>query len=165
MNPLKCEWCVEETNFLGFWMTPLGIKPWKKRVKPILAMKTLEMLKQLHGFIGMINYYWDMWQGRLHVLAPLTALTKIEQKDFKKKWSHEHDVAFEATKALIAQETLLLYPNPNISFLMKTNASDYQLGAVLKQNGKAIAFFSRKLTEPQRKYSVVEKELLSILRP
>lgn len=163
VNPLKCEWCVKETDFLGFWMTPDGIKPWKKRVEPILAMKTPQTLKELRAFIGMINYYRDMWQGRSHVLAPLTALTKIERKDFKKKWSTEHDVAFEATKALVAQETLLVYPDPNVPFLIETDASDYQLGAVLKQNGKPVAFFSRKLTEPQRKYSVIEKELLSIL--
>jgi hypothetical protein len=46
-NPLKCEWGVQETNFLTYWMTPTGLKPWLKRIEPILALAKPETLKQL----------------------------------------------------------------------------------------------------------------------
>ncbi len=102
------------------------------------------------------------WQ-QSHTLAPLIALTNIELEDFKHKWTKVHDKAFAAARAMVAQDTLLCYPDPNIPFVIETDASVYQLGAVLKQDNRPVAFFSRKLTEPQHKYSVIEKELLSIL--
>jgi hypothetical protein len=61
VNHLKCELGVQETDFLRHWMTPIGLKPWLKQIKPILALAKLETLKQLQGFIGMVNLYRSMW--------------------------------------------------------------------------------------------------------
>ena len=56
-----------------------------------------------------------------------------------------------------------MYPIYGELFEIYTDASTRQLGAVITQNGRPIAFFSRKLSSPQTKYSVTEQELLSIV--
>jgi hypothetical protein len=71
--------------------------------------------------------------------------------------------AFETIKRLIARDTLLAYPDFNKKFTIHTDASDFQLGAVISQEGKPLAFYSRKLTSAQRNYTTSEKELLSIV--
>jgi len=66
-------------------------------------------------------------------------------------------------KKVIAKETMLAYPDFNKAFQIHADASHYQLGAVVSQGGKPIAFYSRKLNPAQTRYTATERELLSIV--
>ena len=66
-------------------------------------------------------------------------------------------------KKIISRETLLAYPNFNEEFHIQTDASHTQLGAVISQNKKPIAFYSRKLSDAQTRYTTTERELLAIV--
>ena len=60
----------------------------------------------------------------------------------------------------MAREVMLAYPDYNEPFEIFTDASTRQRGAVITQKGQPLAFFSRKLSAAQEKYTVTELELL-----
>ena len=122
-----------------------------------MALKPPRTTKELKSLLGMVQYYRDMWPRRSHILVPLTDASSSKKK--KLDWTKEMDKAFIQMKQIIAQETILALPDYNKPFQIYTDASDYQLGGVIQQEGKPLAFYSRKLnkaqktTQPKRKNS------------
>ena len=101
-----------------------------------------------------------MWIRRSDVLAPLTSLTG---KESKWEWTDTHQSAFKKIKQIISREVLLNYPDFSKPFEIYTDASHIQLGAVITQDNKPIAFYSRKLNPAQTRYTTTERELLAIV--
>ena len=99
-----------------------------------------------------------MRPSRSHTLAPLTKLTYIK-RNFK--WTKFKQDDFDEIKRIVACDTLLPYPNLKATLKITTNASAFQLGAVISQKVKSMDFYSIKLTDAQQRYTVTEIELPS----
>ncbi len=114
-----------------------------------------------------------MWAKRSKMLAPLSDLVgeceetktthknKVKQKPWQ--WDLIHQEAFDNVKKTIAKEVVLAYPDFTKPFDIYTDASTKQLGAVITQDNRPVAFFSWKLSGAQSKYIVTELELLAIV--
>ncbi len=70
--------------------------------------------------------------------------------------------AFDKMRLLMTANALAAYPDHNKRFNVYTDASDFQLGACIIQEGRPIAYFLQKLTKSQQNYTTMEKEMLSI---
>ncbi len=139
----------------------------------ICAFNPPSNVKELSHFLGMVQYYRDMWTKRSEMLASLTDLveecgkTKTTKKNKTKKkplrWDPIHQQAFDNVKAASAKEVVLAYLDFLKSFEIYTDASSTQLRALIAQDYRSIAFFNRILSKMQQKYSMTKIELLSIV--
>jgi hypothetical protein len=73
-NVRKCYFGESKIDYLGYEIARDGIQPQSKKVEAILKLSPPKTKCQLIHFLGMINYYRDIWQKRSHMLAPLTGL-------------------------------------------------------------------------------------------
>jgi len=74
-----------------------------------------------------------------------------------------HQQAFDKIKQALTDDVMLSFPDFNRPFEIHTDASEYQLGSVIMQDRRPIAFYSRKLNSAQRNYTTGEREMLSIV--
>ncbi len=95
----------------------------------------------------------------LHILALLTSLTS---KTAKWSWGVIEQMEFDNIKNIVAKEVLLSNPDFTKPFQMYTDVSHLQLGTIITQNGKPIAYWSHKLNPAQTHYTTTDWELLSI---
>ena len=83
-------------------------------------------------------------------------------------WSDEMTSAFREAKKALASTTMLRHLRPEAEILISTDASGEAVGAVLQQrlrHGGAwepLAYFSKKLRPPEKKYSAFDRELLAV---
>ena len=125
-------------------MTRDGVNAQPKKLQAIHDIQPPKTRKQLKRFVGMVNCHRGMWQQRSHILPPLNALASPEKQW---KWTDKCEVAFAEMKRVVSHETLLTFPDFNQEFHVHTDASDYQLAAVIMQKGKPVAFCSSQNTQ------------------
>jgi hypothetical protein len=87
-------------------------------------------------------------------------LTSLISSKVMLEWHSSHQQAFDKIKKVIGNEVILGYLDFNQpdSFHLHTDASDHQLGAVIMQDKKPTAFYSRKFNTAQKRYTTIERE-------
>lgn len=143
-----------------------NIRPAEDKVSAIEQFPVPKTKKQVRSFLGLIGFYRKFIPKFADIAVCLTDLTKKFAPQ-KVKWSEENQVAFNKLKGEICSKPVLRSPDFNRKFLLKTDASDVGVGAVLEQefeDGKhPIVFLSKKLTGPECNYAVIEKECFAIV--
>ncbi|KAJ0585747.1 putative nucleotidyltransferase, Ribonuclease H [Helianthus annuus] len=155
----KCVFGVAEINYLGHVISQLGVSTDTEKIVAIQKWPTPTSQTTLRGFLGLTGYYRRFVKSYSHIAGPLTDLLKGNQKFL---WSAAAQVAFEKLKQAMVKLPTLTLPNFTFVFDVTTDASDYGIGAVLSQQDKPIAFFSKKLSPKMKAASAYIRELYAI---
>ena len=119
--------------------------------------------KEIRSFLGLVCYYQPFIPNFAAIAAPMSDLTRKGQPN-KIVWREPQERAYAALKKAVISKPILVLPDVNKEFVLRTDASDIGLGATLLQNRDGhifpVAYASRKLLDREKRYSVMERECL-----
>ncbi|SGZ31712.1 BQ5605_C045g12237 [Microbotryum silenes-dioicae] len=160
----KCEFYQDSVEFLGYVVSSQGIMMDTSKVASIHDWPTPKSIKNVQIFLGFANFYRCFIKGYSALAHPLTHLTK---KDVPFESNDEALQAFEQLKLAFTTTPILAHFQPGVQCTLKTDASDFAIGAVISQpvDGKLhpIAFWSRKMLPSELNYEIHDKELLAVV--
>jgi len=172
-NPKKCHFYLLEMDFLGHHISARGIEAHTSKVDKILDWPLPRNTTDVRSFLGLVRYiswFLPKLADFTCILTPLT--TKEARRNFP-PWTAEHQMAFDAIKALVvSRECLTTIDHANLGdnkVFVTCNASDWRTGATLSfgpswELARPVAFDSMQLKGAEKNYPVHEKELIAIIR-
>jgi hypothetical protein len=163
----KCKFAKSKVKFIGHEIGSGSRLPVSTKVDSIKAIPEPHTKKLLRSFLGMCTFYRQYIPHYAEIAIPLTELTKSKQSN-KITFNDKQRFAFVTLKESLCKCTVLYTPKFDRPFIMRTDASDYAIGASVSQlddegNERPIAFASAKLTDVQKRWSVIEKESFAII--
>ncbi|KAJ9519233.1 hypothetical protein QJQ45_017889 [Haematococcus lacustris] len=162
----KCEFNKTQLAFLGHIVGSKGIAVDPAKVQVVKEWPTPRNLKDLQAFLGLANYFRRFISNFSSLAAPLTNLTS-KQVAAAYDWEHFGGAeleAFNALKEALCSAPVLALPDFSKPFVVCTDASLVGTGGVLMQDGRPIAYTSKKMSPAETRYATGEQELLGIIR-
>ena len=160
LNSSKMNLRKSEVRFMGHLINKGGLKPYPEKVRAVQEMPKPTSKKELLSLLGFVNYLSKFLPRLSEVAQPLREMTAKEAKFI---WSPQHETAFQELRELVVRHPVLKYYDLQEEVTVQCDASEYGLGAALLQNGQAVAFASRSLSQTERQYAQIEKECLAIV--
>ena len=165
LQPAKCTLCGESVSFLGHIVSSSGIAADPSKTSKVSTWPVPTCRREVQQFLGLANYYRRFIKDFASIAKPLHHLT---EKNVKFEWTPSCQEAFELLKSKLTSPPVLAHPDFQLPFILDTDASATGIGAVLSQchsDGKeeVIAYASRTLSKPERRYCTTRRELLAVV--
>uniref|UniRef100_A0A2N9HQL5 Reverse transcriptase n=1 Tax=Fagus sylvatica TaxID=28930 RepID=A0A2N9HQL5_FAGSY len=159
VNHSKCSIGAQEVDYLGHIINASGVSADPSKISSMQSWPAPRNTTGLRGFLGLTGYYRKFIRGYGTIAAPLTQLLKKDSF----KWTDDAETAFQSLKTAMVQAPILALPDFTKKFVIEADASGKGLGAVLMQDDKPIAFFSKAISQRASGRSTYEKELMAIV--
>ncbi|GJR70044.1 reverse transcriptase domain-containing protein [Tanacetum coccineum] len=135
----------------------------KAKVDIIAKLRHSTSVKGVRSFLGHVGFYCRFIQDFSKIARPMTHLLEKETPFFSK----EYIEAFNILKKQLTEAPILVAPDWDLPFEIMCDASDYAVGAVLRQcktkHFQPIHYASKTMTDAQAHYTTMEKELLAVV--
>jgi len=168
VNKAKCEFACNEMKLFGFIVSHGTIQCDPEKVEAIKNWKRPTNKSQLRSFIGTVNFFHRFIDHYATLAAPLTDLLPKRKPD-KLLWTDKEQKSFEILKEKLISKPILRPPNPNKGYKIYCDGNSVAIAAVLMQtddnliDSYVVSYTSRKLTPAERRYAIVEIELMAIV--
>ena len=146
------------------------VRPQETKIQAIRDAPRPSTKRQIKSFLGLAAFYRRFIPNFSSIASPLTDLAKKNKPNSIKDLQDHHKRAFQTLKNRLTSSPILRLPvfQEGKRFVLRTDASDIGLGAVVLQDCEGegrlpIAYASKKLLPRERNYSVIEKECLGII--
>jgi len=161
----KCEFHTTDTEYLGYVISPEGLRMDEEKIRTIKDWKEPTNVKGIQRFLDFANFYRQFIKDYSRITMPLSSLTRKEKIW---EWGDKQQEAFKTLKEAMITEPILQHFDPERPITIKTDTSDYAIGAICSQLDEkgilhSIAYYSRKLKDPKRNNDIHNKELLAIV--
>lgn len=175
-NLKKCSFHTNEVRFLGYIVSADGVRMEESRIESVQNWPEPTSVREIQVFIGFANFYRRFIKEFSRIAAPLTTLVKDPSNAKKKNrltplggiLTPEAREAFNILKDAFLTAPVLVHFDSSKPIRVETDASGWAISAILTQLDKdshwhPVAYFSRKMSPPERNYETHDGEMLAIV--
>ena len=166
VKPSKCRFGVSSIHYLGFIVDGTNIQPQHDKTEAITTLPPPTSKKSLKAFLGLVSFYLMFIPQAAEYTGPLSDLLKKTVPE-PLVWNEDLLARFKHLKETLVSPPVLRLPNPDLTFVLRTDASGRGIGAVLLQYyhdcPHPVAYASRKLLDRETRYSTIERECLAVI--
>ena len=156
----KCEFWLDEVQFLGHVISAKGIAVDPAKIETVLKWERPKTVTEVRSFLGLAGYYKRFVEGFSKKVNPLTQLTR---KDQPFSWTEKCEEYFEDMNRCLTTTLVLVIPDTGKMFEVYCDASYQVLGCVFMQDRRPVAYASRQLKVQKKNYPTHDFELAAIV--
>ena len=127
---------------MGHVVSPLGVSVDPEKVEAVMSWERPKSIFEIRSFLGLAGYYKRFIDDFSRLAAPMMRLT---QKEVKFEWNDRCEKAFQELKRRLTLAPIIIIPERGQRYTVYCDASKAELGCILMQSGRVVAYSSHQL--------------------
>ena len=166
LHPKKSSLLRKAIPFLGYILTPDGIKCSTSHIEAVRTFPRPHKVKEVRSFLGLCMFYRKFIPS---IYEHTYSLNRLTRKGVAFSWSDNCEESFQKLKDILCSDVILKFPDYSRPFTIQTDASLKGIGGFIGQECpitkaiQPIAFCGRSLRCSEKNYSICQLELLAVI--